>query len=412
MILVTLVVTLLVYIRLQLQQRMLANLQLNITKVAIDEAATNANNVAAGTVLEAIGVAGDDDGNELEGLLVAIQNAPTVAAVNAAIEQGTAATDNSLTQGIFDATVQSVDVVNNRIATNRAASNDTASIAGIAAGNGKKGHGAWIQGYGGISEQDNKNGISGYDADTYGIAIGADKKINDRFTLGVSGSASKTDVDNNSGSKKTDVDSYQVNLYGSWEKGQYYVDGIVGAAFNNYETTRSVAPASTARADFDGQTYVAKAETGYIHTMKNGVQLTPNASLTYAHNTVDNYTETGAGVANLTVDNQDADRLEAKLGVKAAKTFTTGRSMKLRPEVRLAVAHDFIGDEQQATSNFQGVGTAFRTTGGDIEKTSFEAGVGVDLMNTRGMTLSADYDYTGKSDYSSHIGALKVRYDF
>ena len=74
--------------------------------------------------------------------------------------------------------------------------------------------------------------------------------------------------------------------------------------------------------------------------------------------------------------------------------------------------HDVIGESQTTTSNFTGTAPTFKTEGSDIAKTSFTVGGGVDLVSSKNVTLSADYDYETRSDYDAHTGLLRVRYDF
>ena len=381
------------------------DLTLLASRSTLNAVANNPNSSSLGAALEIIGANGDDDGTEVETFIDAILDSSTEAEANAILESGTPATDNSLSQGIIEAATHSIDVVNTRLADART---------GLSSGDySRQEYGAWIQGFGGFAEQDTVNGINGYDANTYGVAVGIDTKINPEFTIGLSGSYANTDIENNSGLKDTDVNTYQLNLYGSYDRNNYFVDGVIGAAYNKYDTTRDiVAPASTAQADFDGQTYLGKVTTGYQHLSNHGIEITPTFGLLYAYNTVDDYTETGAGALSLDVDQDDAQRLEAKLGINVAKTYTLDGGMNIRPQVRAAVGHDFIGDEQVATSNFQGIGTTFRTTGADIEKTSYELGAGLDIMNEGGLTFSTNYDYQGRDNYSSHIGSVKARINF
>ncbi|MCB9964440.1 MAG: autotransporter domain-containing protein [Rhodospirillales bacterium] len=389
------------------------DLTLNVARASINTVATTGNTPLA-DALDTIGTSG---GSELDTLFTTINNTTSSEEINALLESASPEMDNSQSQGVFEATGQSLEVVNERIANFRSgrefASLSSSGQTGLSAGDSMSGgYGMWIQGFGGTADQGNVDGIFGYEADTYGMAVGADKEVGDDWALGISCSYSRTDIDNNSGTKDTDIDSYQLNIYGSWERLGYYVDTIAGAAFNQYETTRRIiAPTLTAKGDFEGQTYMGQVSGGRLFTLTNGIDVTPNAGLLYAHNRTDNYTETGAGAQNISINQDNADRLEGKIGVNIAKTFEQS-DMKIRPELKLAVAHDFIGDEQQATANFAGVGTTFRTEAADVEKTSFKIGAGVDFMNRNNVTFSANYDFETKSDYKSHIGSLKVRYEF
>ena len=48
---------------------------------------------------------------------------------------------------------------------------------GLSAGDPLRGTGAWMQGFGGRARQGERDGVYGYHADLYGIAVGADRAV-------------------------------------------------------------------------------------------------------------------------------------------------------------------------------------------------------------------------------------------
>ncbi len=140
------------------------------------------------------------------------------------------------------------------------------------------------------------------------------------------------------------------------------------------------------------------------------MKVTPTASLQYDYISLDSYTETGT--AALAVDNDDLHVLKSDLGVKLNYAIVDG-AITYIPEIRAAWIYDFIGDEQESINGFTGAaGTLFTSKGADIAQNAFKIGLGLDILAQDNVTVSFDYDYTGKEDYDNHAGAVKARFAF
>ncbi len=365
---------------------------------------TSTKNV--GTTLEGLGA---NATGEIKTFMGRLDSLVTQAQVDAALQEVAPQTDNSLTVAATGASTKSFDIVTSRLGDLRAGLETT----GVASGSRSPLHGVWVQGFGGNATQDNTDGVNGYKANTLGVAVGADTMVNDKTRVGLSFSYANSDVKSkSSASQNTDIDSYQINAYASYDMGQWYVDGMAGVALNSYESSRTITnPASIATGDFDGQTYSARIGGGYRVAAGNGLDLVPNASLTYAHNVLDSYTETGAGNLNLIVNNSDTDALIARAGVNLGYNVKQNGNI-IRPELRVAYLYDFVGDNQASTSTFTGGGATFATQGSSPTKGSYNVGAGLNVVTTENVTFTADYDYNANSDYKAHSGVLRARYAF
>jgi outer membrane autotransporter protein len=309
-----------------------------------------------------------------------------------------------------NAVQKSLDVVGTRASELRAGIDN--SVSGMAAGNSVHDKGIWAQAFGTTSTQDTRNGVIGYDADTGGAAVGADMIVADHTRAGLSVSYARTNVDANGVNQSTDIDTYQGNLYAFHDMGQWYADGTLGFAWQKYNSDRFIsAPSSTANGDYDGQTYTVRANTGYRYNASNGFQIIPNGGLTYINNRISGYTETGAGGLNLQVSDYNSQALFGRVGFDVAKDFANN-GMVIRPVIRAAYLYDFIGDEASTNALFTGGGAAFRVSDASPARSSFNVGASLNLITTKNVTLSADYDYLTKQDYDSHSGMLRARFGF
>ncbi len=384
--------------------------QLNVKAVrsaTYASVATSQSGKSIGAALDALGANGNAQISQIQGRL---DGTTTQAQANAVLAEVTPQIQATSVMS-SNAVQKSLDVVSERGSDLRAGIDN--SYSGMTAGNGVADKGLWVQAFGTTATQDLRSGVQGYDADTYGVAVGADAVVADHTRAGLSVSYGNTTVDGKGTARQnTDIDTYQVNLYGFHDMGNWYTDGLLGFAWQNYNSDRFItAPASTASADYDGQTYTARVNGGYRMAAGNGIQIIPNAGLTYLDNEINGYTETGAGGLNLTVRDYNSQALFGRIGFDVAKDFTSG-SMVVRPVLRAAYLYDFIGDQASTNALFTGGGGTFRVSDASPERSSFNVGASLNLMTTKNVTLSADYDYLVKSDYDSHSGMLRARFGF
>lgn len=290
----------------------------------------------------------------------------------------------------------------------------TNGISGLPAGDMKRGRGVWAMAFGQTADQDARNSIDGFDSNTYGTAVGADYRFRDNYIIGVALSYALSDVDGkDAGDTQTDVDSYQGTIYGSYNpsSGKWYADWAVAYALNQYETDNTIAGGKR-NGDFDGNQYTARIGGGY-HLGTGRVRVTPNASLQYTLLDLDSYRETGSTAFNRQVNQDDVAALDGRLGVDISVPRTY-RNMEIIPALKLAVTHDFLGEEAETTSTFVGTSTpiAFTTKGQEVAETGYIVGLGLDVLGQKGWSVKANYDFEGREDYTSHAGFLKLRKEF
>jgi outer membrane autotransporter protein len=99
--------------------------------------------------------------------------------------------------------------------------------------------GAFVTGSGTFAGVDRATDLLSYNFNTGGVTAGVDYRITDDFTLGLYGGYAHTraDFDQNN---RLDVDGGKWGLYGTWRKGGFYVDGIVGGGYNSYDLRRGI----------------------------------------------------------------------------------------------------------------------------------------------------------------------------
>jgi outer membrane autotransporter protein len=371
---------------------------------ALNESSTKVNEKAVGSALETIGNSGDA---ALDTVTAALDGLSSAAAVETALATLDADVSGSTTAAAIDAADAGTGVVESRV-------EQLAGISGtgVAAGGAAYNNGVWGEVFGTAADQDDRKGVKGYQAETGGVAIGADTKLDDENTIGASLAYAQTDADSANGT--SEIDSYQGNVYGTHDYGKWFANGLLGFTYNNFDTTRNIVVGTIsdkAKGDFDGQQYTLKVGGGYKLDVEGGLNVTPVASLKYSYLALDKYTETGSS-ADLTIDNEDIHSLKSDIGVKLNYPIVDG-SITYIPAVSTSWTYDFIGDEQETTNNFTGAAsTLFTNKGAKVAQNAFNVGLGLDVLAQDNVTVSFDYDWNTKEDYDAHTGAVKARFAF
>ena len=283
----------------------------------------------------------------------------------------------------------------------------TSSVRGQSSGEHFKEAGVWVQALYSDADQNQRDGVAGYNAYSRGMAVGADGKVNDQLTLGLAYSFLDTKVNGNTGNR-TDVEGHAFTLYGGFESGNAFVDGSLTYGLNDNSGKRQIA-GTTAKGAYDSELLGLNLVGGYTYRIDNNLLIEPRVAARYSNVQIDSYREKGSSAA-LNVEDQRYEVFELGAGVRVAGSYPLGQGT-LEPQVKLMAYHDFAADQASSTSTFVLGNTPFVTQGAKPVRNSYEAGVGVDYR-LGAVTVGASYDHVGKSGFNADTFLAKVRYDF
>ena len=261
----------------------------------------------------------------------------------------------------------------------------------------------WIQGMFNRSELDDTAKTKGFDADSAGVAMGLEKRVNDQVKLGIGYAYTNTDIDGFM--RSTDVDTHTAILYGEYKPSAWFVNGVVSYGWSDYSESKNVAGYNV-NADYDATSLGLQAMTGYEMQVK-GFNLTPEAGLRYVHTSQDAYTDT----VDQRVSSNDSDILTGVIGAKADREFTLENEMTLRPEVRVALTYDMFNDAGGSVVTLAN-GAAYRVNGEALDRFGVELGAGLTAEVNDNVELSLRYEGQFRDDYTDHTGLLNAKYKF
>ena len=279
---------------------------------------------------------------------------------------------------------------------------------GMSSGEGFDEVGGWIQLLDGDSKQDMRDGLDGYRTDSKGILFGADGKLNENVTVGMSYSFVNTDVAGDN-YHKTEVDTHALSAYSSWNDNGYFVDGSATYGLSHNKSERQL-PGTKAKANFDSDLFAVNIMGGYAHEMASGLIVEPRIAGRYNQVSIDSYREKSDSGAALEVENQRMEVLDLGAGLRLAGKFDV-RGGLLVPEVKAMAYHDLIGDKADSKATFIAGGNQFTSIGASAARETYEFGLGASYRRDQ-ITMALGYDRMMKTGFEADSFTAKIRYDF
>lgn len=267
--------------------------------------------------------------------------------------------------------------------------------------------GVWVQGLSSNMDQDGRGGDNGYSANSSGMAVGVDGRVNDTTTLGVAYSYLNSNIHSDLGNK-TDVEGHALSLYGNWSLQNWFADASLSYGHNDNDSKRHIA-GTTAKGSYDSNVWSASVIGGYSFKPSQAVVIEPRVAARYSNVRMDGYDEKGSS-ASLSTRSQRYEVGELGAGVRLAGHLPMGAG-SLQPEATLMAYHDLMGDRVAQTSSFVAGGSAFTVTGASVARDSYEASVGVNYQ-VSDFTVGASYTRQARSGFDADGVMLKARYAF
>jgi outer membrane autotransporter protein len=248
-----------------------------------------------------------------------------------------------------------------------------------------------------------------------GVTVGADYRIDERWTAGGLLAYNHTDADLDSQGSNAKIDSFSPGIYGAYSNNGWYANGLFTYGYNSYESNRTIIIPGinrTANGTPDGDQYSGGLTTGYDFHVGN-LTIGPVAGVNYVRLNIHSFDETGAGAANLFVEEQTADSLRSRLGFNSTlntKYYDTTFTWRFGAQWQ----HEFMDNSNGITSSFQIPNTTpFTVVGNDPSRESALVNVGVSADINRNMSVFTDYSVqAGQSNYFGQSVQAGLRIGF
>lgn len=367
------------------------------------------NYANAAVLIDAV-IQSDNASAELQSVLGA--NMETLAEMG---ENGDPASELALKQligeealGTVNATVDTLERMNSALDGRLNTLRDFS--AAPSAGYGQTLNRVWLGGFGTWSRQDNRGRIYGYDYDAGGLMLGYDREVESApgLTLGLSGAWSDGTLKNKSGLAETDIDTFSLGLYGSYDfRNGFFVDGNLSYGHSSNDSTIKLVVGGKKSSSFDSDSWQAGLNFGYTRYLSDNTRLIPSVGLQYIHIKQDGWREKiVSNPNNLAVANWFGDSkhnfLEIPLKLRLNSSIETDSGLTLTPELRIGGIFTADKPKSELRMGFAGSGDSANIYGIDPGRNRFQAGAGLKAQLSDNIDIRINYDFEGRSGYKAH----------
>ncbi len=269
---------------------------------------------------------------------------------------------------------------------------------------------------------DANGGMQGWSASGAGIAAGFERRFEgvNPAMAGVAVGYTRSWVD--SGNSTAVIDSYQIGTYGAVEAGDLTLSAAIAYDWQDYALERAFAAGGgpvAAEGETSGYALTGALEAFYDISpligsgsgSEAGLRFGPLGTLEAAHTRQSGYTETGAGILNLTVADSSADQFVAGLGAGFVLDRVVGGS-RLSLDGRVTWEH-VLGDRSITTSSaIPSVPGAFLSTSSPIAANRLAIGTGAVVSFTETWSTELRYEGALSSSGADHRGSVGLKARF
>ncbi|PLC43482.1 autotransporter outer membrane beta-barrel domain-containing protein [Ralstonia pickettii] len=233
---------------------------------------------------------------------------------------------------------------------------------------------------------------SGFRFTTGGVTAGADYRVSDQLSIGAGFGYGRDSTDIGNAGTKSTGDSYSLALYGSYRPlPSLFVDGVAGFGTLSFDSRRWVTDSNDfATGKRNGKQMFASVSAGYEHRDRTWL-VSPYGRLSVSQSTLDQFTESGAGLNALTYFDQTVTTVSGTLGLRAEYAQKTKWGTFL-PFARMEYQHDFNGQSNAglAYADLASAGPAYYVPGTPFGRDRMQIGLGT-KFRTGPLTFGLDY---------------------
>ncbi|MBV1688022.1 autotransporter domain-containing protein [Novosphingobium sp. G106] len=246
----------------------------------------------------------------------------------------------------------------------------------------------WTQFLGGQARYDGAAGAADASHDTFGVIAGVEMTLSRNAHIGIAGGYTRTTLDLQGQASDARVGSAHLLAYGGADIGRLRIKGVIGCAFNQIETRRSIAFdgfTDQDRAIYHGNMLHGFGEVGYALPWLNGV-IEPFARATSLRAHTDRFLEMG-GDAALAGSAHSTTAIFSDLGARLLKPV--GATVYV--DAGLAWRHAYTDYRSDALLAFAQGGADFTVTGTTFSRNAVRPALGILWKPVDNLRLGASY---------------------
>lgn len=272
-------------------------------------------------------------------------------------------------------------------------------------------NGVWVSLLGNWEHASGNDNTSGFHDSTFGILIGVDNEVADRWRFGGATGYSRTSLHGDAASANSD--NYQVALYAGKAYDNLNLRAGTTYTWHRIETSRAIdyyGQSDKARSRYNAGTGQIFAEAGY--RLDNIWQnLEPFANLAWVNYRSGDMKENG-GAATLKADSQSTSATLTTLGVRADQHWSVGKDSSITLRGELGWQHQYNDTEREAGLHFIDSNVSFNTATVPASRDGIVMKAGADVSVTKSINISFYYSGLLTNNYQDNGINASVVWNF
>jgi outer membrane autotransporter protein len=271
----------------------------------------------------------------------------------------------------------------------------------------------WVKPFGSWADQDARDGVAGFKSESYGMVFGADGTLSDVWRVGGAFAYAQSDVRGTSSvaPQSAKIDLYQLIGYGSYNlDDRTAVNFQADAGQNTSKGRRAIAfTSSTASSNYTSNTAHLGVGVGRTYGLSEQTSVIPSLRADYTWIEDRSYSESGAGLLNLSVNGRTAEALVVGFDGKVVHRLDEQTMLV----ANLGIGYDTINKQATVTSAFAGApGASFITYGIKPSPWLLRGGVGAVYKMKDGPEIAGHYDVEYRDNFLNQTASVKLRWAF
>jgi outer membrane autotransporter protein len=281
-------------------------------------------------------------------------------------------------------------------------------------------NGFWTSALYGVSHKRSGAGSSSYKSHSYGGSIGFDVSVREGVIVGIAYSnlLSKFKYRDIKSPTIINVKNHIISLYASVEAtSNFLFQGLVSIGKMNLyaNATKTITNNlyKTARGKLKGTNYSAEGVLNYKINPNPNLLIIPNIGIKYGAIHQGHYSESGAGIQNLSIASKINRKLVGAIGAKILTPYNLNANTAIAPGISFSVEQHFNNKNQASRIKLKWQSDEFEreVNYGKAPNIRYNLGAILNLSH-KNIDVSANYNCHLYKGYQSHQAGAKLRISF
>lgn len=266
----------------------------------------------------------------------------------------------------------------------------------------------YVRQFNDLGAQDSDGSLAGFDWQTSGVTVGAERLFSPRLILGAAAGGTWTDLDGKEDAAGGSSKMAMINLYGNWFADRWFAE--VGFSYAHaWNTSRRIATdAQRYSGDSESDLYGTWMEAGYTLSSEK-YKIEPYFRTSYISGNHDAYTDHG-GSDPLSVRGNGTDNWLTETGLRTSRNWAMVNGDLLGLELKAAWQCELLDQAVRANGSLLGIDQMLESPASD--RNALAMGIKVDWQTRDAVSLGIEYAPNLSGNWYNHSVSASIKVQF